>query len=227
MNVGILSFIRRWRHKPLHAPEVRVKHVWLGSRYGAWPIAVDHVSQNPVVFSFGVGRDISFDEVMIRRFGATIYAFDPTPHCLEWIRNQELPKSFHFYPIGVAAFNGEAAFLMPTRQEYVSFSRAPSADIPGVKKFRTMSLDSLVKYVNNVEPVIIKMDIEGFEYEVLDYLVDVSDLRPTQLLVEFHHDVIRCCRRPDTLRVVSKLRSVGYKIFALSDTGREYGFIRL
>ncbi len=227
MSVSILSLIRQWRHKPLHAPEVRVKHVWLGSKYGSWPIAVDYVSQNPVVFSFGVGRDISFDELMIQRFGATIYAFDPTPNCLEWIRNQKIPQRFHFYPIGVAAVDGEAAFLPPSRKEYVSFSRAPTKDIPGVIKFSAMSLDSLVKCLKGVKPTIIKMDIEGFEYEVINYLVDVSDLRPCQLLVEFHHDVIGSCGRADTLNAVSRLRSVGYKIFALSDTGREYGFIRL
>lgn len=226
-HFGIFSFIRRLRHKPLHAPEIRVEHEWLGSKYGAWPIAVDYVGRNPIVFSFGVGRDISFDEAMISRFGATIYAFDPTPLCLEWIENQNVPESFKFYPIGVAAADGEAAFLSPARDGYVSFSRAPVRDMAHAKTFRVMSIESIVKFVNGIEPSIIKMDIEGFEYEIVDYLGSVSSLRPLQLLVEFHHDIIPHCRRADTSRAVDTLRSLGYKIFAISDTGHEYGFIRL
>lgn len=227
MKLSIVSVIRRLRHRPIHAPDVRVAHQWFGSSYGAWPIAVHYVGQNPIVFSFGVGTDISFDEFMIRRFGATIYAFDPTPLCREWIENQNLPQNFKFYPIGVAAVDGEAAFVPPSRDGYASFSKAPARDLPQARKFRVMSIESLIKYVNSAEPSIIKMDIEGFEYEVISYLVSVPRLLPSQLLVEFHHDMIPSCRRADTLHAVAKLRALGYKIFAISDTGREYGFIRL
>lgn len=227
MKLSIVSVIRRLRHRPLHVPDVRVAHQWFGSNYGAWPIAVHYVGQNPIVFSFGVGTDISFDQIMIRQFGATIYAFDPTPRCQEWIEEQHLPKNFKFYPIGVAAVDGEAAFVPPSRTEYASFSKAPARDLPHAKMFRVMSIESLVKYVNSIEPCIIKMDIEGFEYEIVDYLASTSSIRPVQLLVEFHHDRSSYCRRADTSRAVATLRSLGYKIFAISDTGHEYGFIRL
>jgi sensor c-di-GMP phosphodiesterase-like protein len=70
-----------------------------------------------------------------------------------------------------------------------------------------------------------KMDIEGTEYEVLDGLLS-SSIKPTQLLVEFHH------RFPGiglekTADIIERLRGAGYKIFAISEIGREVSFLRL
>ena len=71
---------------------------------------------------------------------------------------------------------------------------------------------------------LMKMDIEGAEYEVLDGLLS-SSIKPKQLLVEFHH------RFPGiglekTADIIERLRDAGYKIFAISEIGREVSFLR-
>ena len=71
---------------------------------------------------------------------------------------------------------------------------------------------------------LLKIDIEGAEYEVLEGLLE-SPIKPGQLLVEFHH------RFPGigverTAEIIRKLRKAGYKIFAISETGREVSFLR-
>ncbi|MCH7880828.1 MAG: hypothetical protein IIB69_04465, partial [Proteobacteria bacterium] len=53
-----------------------------------------------------------------------------------------------------------------------------------------------------------------------------SPIKPSQLLVEFHH------RFPgisldSTADMVKRLRQTGYKIFAVSETGREVSFLRV
>jgi len=58
---------------------------------------------------------------------------------------------------------------------------------------------------------------------VIDDLI-ASDVKPTQLLIEFHH------RFPNvgiqkTKDAIKKLKAYGYQLFSVSATGEEYGFI--
>ena len=67
------------------------------------------------------------------------------------------------------------------------------------------------------------MDIKGAEYEVLEGLL-ASPIKPSQLLVEFHHR-FPAIGLEKTVDMISLLRMAGYKIFAVSDTGREVSFL--
>ena len=70
---------------------------------------------------------------------------------------------------------------------------------------------------------LLKMDIEGFEYEVIDDMIAEVTL-PTCLLVEFHH--FQCQDPSATRSAVERLQSAGYSLFWVSDLGAEYGFLR-
>ena len=71
---------------------------------------------------------------------------------------------------------------------------------------------------------IIKMDIEGAEYDVIKDIYE-SDIRPVQILIEFHH------RFPGvgikkTKEAIGCIKSMGYQLFSVSATNEEYCFIR-
>ena len=71
---------------------------------------------------------------------------------------------------------------------------------------------------------ILKMDVEGAEYDVIKDIYK-SDIRPEQVLVEFHH------RFPGvgitkTKEAVDCIKSMGYQLFSVSATNEEYCFIR-
>lgn len=71
---------------------------------------------------------------------------------------------------------------------------------------------------------LLKINIEGGEYPVIDDLI-ASRINVGQLVVEFHH------RFPghtltETESAVNILNEHGYKIFYISDAGKEYSFIR-
>ena len=68
------------------------------------------------------------------------------------------------------------------------------------------------------------MDIEGAEYEVLDGLLS-SPVLPKQLLVEFHHRFVEDGLQR-TYDLIERLRGAGYRIFAISEIGREISFLR-
>jgi len=58
---------------------------------------------------------------------------------------------------------------------------------------------------------------------VLDGLLD-SDLRPDQLLVEFHHR-FEGMDKALTVDMIERLRSAGYALSHISVTGREFSFV--
>src|SRR4030095_3181876 len=54
-------------------PQIRCRQEHIGSRYDGKQVCIDNITSESVVFSFGVGRDISFDLTMIERFGVNVY----------------------------------------------------------------------------------------------------------------------------------------------------------
>lgn len=217
--------LRRLRHKRLHRPQIQVNWIELGSDYGGWPIATEHLPERPIIYSFGVGEDVSFDLAVIERFGAIVHAFDPTPRSQTWLSRQILPAEFHFHPIGIAGEDGRVEFFPPEHSEHVSFSNAPTASQATEPIMAEVcTLGTIIERLGGAPPDVLKMDIEGFEYDVIKNLGE-SPVRPRQLLIEFHHGMYKSTDQ-DTLDAVATLEEIGYHVFFVSDTGREYGLLR-
>lgn len=212
---------RRWSQ-----PDVSVEYEVLGSEYGGWPVAFDGVGPDTTIFSFGAGYDISFDLAAVERFDCTVFVFDPTPKSVTWMSGQILPDRLTFHPIGIDQADGEAAFHSPPNPEHVSFAinRTPSADGQFSVTASVMRLESIIAHLASPPPDILKLDIEGFEYRVIDDILS-GPIRPTQLLVEFHHKKYGFDIN-DTAQSVNRLKCAGYRIFHVSESGREYGFVR-
>ena len=72
---------------------------------------------------------------------------------------------------------------------------------------------------------VLKMDIEGAEYDVLPDILS-SGLVVDQILVEFHHRLVvdGAAKTQDAVRL---LRAHGYAPFAVSPGAEEVSFIRV
>jgi FkbM family methyltransferase len=196
-----------------------------GTGYGGWDVVTDTIGRESVVYSFGVGEDVSFDLALVSRYGLCVHLFDPTPRSIEWMRFQQFPEQFRFHDFGLAAVDGEIAFNPPENPAYVSFTvldrpatRDRAVDLP-VKR-----LPTIMHELDHRRVDILKMDIEGAEYDVIDDLCK-SDIRPGQILIEFHH------RFPGvgigkTKTSVAQIKGMGYELFSVSSSGEEFGFAR-
>jgi FkbM family methyltransferase len=197
--------------------------VYFGKAGTCWPVCPEALPEQPLVYSFGVGEDVSFDLELIRCFHATIHAFDPTPCSVAWIAGQQLPANFNFHACGIADKDGVCSFLPPANPAHVSHtmiarqSAAPSRELP-VKRMRTFMSELQQARVD-----LLKMDIEGAEYDVIQDLI-ASGIVVKQLLVEFHHrwKEIGVSKTKEAIR---HLNVAGYRIFAVSPSGEEYGFL--
>jgi FkbM family methyltransferase len=195
-----------------------------GSDYGGWDVVTKDINSHSVVYSFGVGEDTSFDIDLIEKYNLIVHAFDPTPKSIEYVNRQVLSEKFVMHRYGIAAFDGNISFNPPENPNHVSHtilyrpSTSTNAISVPVKK-----LDTIMKELGHNDIDILKMDIEGAEYEVIDDIFK-SDIRPKQILVEFHH------RFPGvgikkTKNAIGRLRSMGYQLFSISNSKEEYCFI--
>jgi FkbM family methyltransferase len=197
----------------------------LGSDYGGWSVATTGLGPASIVYSFGVGEDISFDTALIEAFGMPVHAFDPTPRSAIWLESQSLPAEFMFHPYGLADHNGTMAFYEPKNRHHVSHSTLSHGEVDESRahKWQVRRLDSIMNELGHQTIDVLKMDIEGGEYAVIDDLCR-SLIRPTQILVEFHHHFPGITRR-QSLTAIRSLQNVGYRIFSISATAVEYGFL--
>lgn len=194
-----------------------------GARSGVWVVADRDLGPGSVVWSFGVGDNIAWDLAMIERYGCAVRAFDPTPRALAWLRSQRLPAGFVVEPLGLGAADGELHFAPPRRADDVNFRPVPAA-LPGgvsapVRRLATLARERQVAAID-----VLKLDIEGGEYAVLQDLLTTGPL-PRQLLVEFHHgqhDIPFAA----TASAIAALRVAGYRILHVSRRGLEFSFVR-
>ena len=197
----------------------------IGDGFCGWNVFLDDLNECSIVYSFGVGEDVSFDVGLINRFGLKIHAFDPTPKSIGWVNDQKLPAQFIMHEYGVSNFDGDVLFNPPENPNAVSHTllernttKKHAIALP-VKRISSIMSDLGHDKIN-----VLKMDIEGAEYDVIDDLLS-SSIFPDQVLIEFHHR-FEGVGIDKTKQAVKQLKSVGYKLFAISDSNEDFSFIR-
>jgi len=206
-------------------PNIICTKIRFGSAYGGWDIVPAGINMHSIVYSFGVGEDASFDTALIEKFNLTVHAFDPTPKSIEWVKSQGFSGRFVMHEYGIAAFDGNVSFYPPENPDHVSHTMldrpstmAKAISVP-VKR-----LNTIMKELRHDTIDILKMDIEGAEYDVINDIA-ISDIRPHQILVEFHHRFSGVGVRR-TEEAIDRLKSIGYCLFSVSTTNEEFCFIR-
>lgn len=205
---------------------VRVPVTRLGSEYGGWTVPESLLSRRAICYSIGVGEDTTFDRALIERCDARIFAFDPTPRAAGHVAKSGLPANFTFLPVGVWDADGTARFYSPADPSHVSHSivnaQGTSAyfDAP-CRRLRGLMADNGHDAID-----LLKMDIEGAEYRVIDSLI-ADGVRARVLCVEFHqlHGVDGAGFRVQVQDAIRALAGAGYGVVAC-ENGRQYTFVR-
>ena len=210
----------------LYFPEVSCKKITLGKQGADWTINTDAINKDSIVYCFGVGQDISFDLELIKRYGVKVNAFDPSPGSINWITTQATPAGFAFYPYGLGARNGQVEFGFTGKTNKSSATiLSDVSDVNDSFTAEIKTLKNIMTELGHSRIDVLKMDIEGAEYEVIENILE-EKIPVQQLLVEFHHRFRNVGIKP-TRRAVKLLKKAGYKIFHISANGEELSFIRV
>src|SRR5208283_4385421 len=191
-------------------PNVHVERI--GSSYGGGWLALDLLDDRSIVYSFGIGCDISFDEMLIRRTGCRVLGFDPTPRSKEWIKNNpNIPVEFMFVPVGLAETTGTKKLYLPSNKEFVSGSIMKELD-GGFIECDFLSLPDIMEQHQHKFIDLIKMDIEGAEYTIVESWLRLEYIPPVrQLWVEFHPDLANYTTR-STMELVMSLHRLHFAV---------------
>jgi FkbM family methyltransferase len=183
-----------------------------GSEYAGYRLDPSLVDSESVIYSVGIGEDISFDLTLIEHFGAVVEAFDPTPIVKKWLASQKLPQQFHFHDQGIADFDGKAAFYLPHREDWVSHSMVAAKEYSNESTQVPMKrLKTVMQELGHGSIDVLKLDIEGAEYEVLEDLIR-EKIPVRQLLLEFHHR-LSSFGKGKTKQALSMLKDYGMRVF--------------
>jgi FkbM family methyltransferase len=206
-----------------------------GTRYGGWWVNTKLITRNPLLIDCGLGEDISFPIEFIQQFpDAHVIGVEPNPRSLSYCY-KNLPKKMKIIEKAFWKNSDEKlSFYLPRSQDQlpkgadgVSGSVLDSheyVDGGELLEVLTIDLESILSEAGHSNCNILKLDIEGAEYEVLDALAKGCMLsKIKQLLVEFHHGVTDHTM-VDTENSIGKIISCGFDLVHVE--GRDHVFER-
>jgi len=180
-----------------------------------------HCQHKLKMIAAGMGGDNSFERKMGSDHNTLVYGCDPSIGLKPRVTDPS--PGFQFHPVGLGEKDGILQFVQKAKSSGTQLAARyePEVgdkliDVP-MKSVSTILKD--LKWGNKLD--ILKIDIEGTEYDVLNDLLE-SNLVIGQILVEYHGRFL-----PDGVEVtesmISKLSSKGFHKFHKS--GEDYGFV--
>ena len=213
----------------LYKGSVKIEKRWYGNEYGGFYAAPQFLNEKSIVYSFGIGEDVSFDCSLITNHGCQVFGFDPTPKSIQWIKDHilDFPSNFHFYEYGIADKSCKVDFFLPNKSSHVSGSFVEQVNVNIDQKIQVdmRSLRDITVDLGHKVIDILKMDIEGAEYVVLNNILS-DKIRINQILIEFH-DRFFSDGKERTKTAIAELKKKGYHVFGVSDSLEEISFIHI
>ncbi len=201
----LLRSLGNWRRK-----------VRLGGEAG-WTIPRTLLNEASVCYCIGCGEDITFDLELIRTYGCTVYAFDPTPRAIAHVaaHTHGIPE-YRFAEVAIWDKEDTVRFYVPGEEHGVSHSITNLDSTTEYIEVPTKRLRQVFQSNGHASIALLKMDIEGAEHTVIQTVVEDA-LAIDVLCIEF--DELAKYATPER---VAKIRG---SIQSLLDHGYDYFWI--
>jgi FkbM family methyltransferase len=178
----------------------------IGTDYGGWVVPVNRMTDTSICYSIGAGEDVSFDVDLINGFGCDVFIFDPTPRAQAHITtlkegisrgkkttvnsvlydlDKDLLPKIRFFPYGIWSESEIKRFYAPRNPEHVSHSIHNLKETENGFEAQCLTIQDAMRLLGHHKIDLLKMDIEGAEYEVIDSILN-HQIEVGILLVEFH-----------------------------------------
>ncbi len=140
--------------------------VTLGTDYGGWTIPEGFVEPDWMCYSVGAGGDISFDLELMARYGVRVRSFDAVGEYVQRAREQagEDPR-FSAHQAAIALSDGPLRMQVTHDDVSSSVSSAGLYESSEFVELPGRTLPSLMAELGDERIDLLKLDIEGAEYE--------------------------------------------------------------
>jgi len=199
-----------------------------------WAIDLATLGNSPTIYVFGIGDDLSFEIGLLSQIRGKIHIFDPTPTVERFVDSLDpkIRSRLVFSPIGIGSRSGRQDYLGEyDRDDNLTYlySAMPSKKMNEGSEIRPVvieqrSVGDLMEELAHSSVSLLKLDVEGNEYEVLQSLID-SPVEIRQIAVEFHyrfrgHSIL------ETWKLLNRLKRLGYQIRYTSPWCEEFLLVR-
>lgn len=213
----------------------------LGTNYGGWYVPVNmNLDEHSIVYSGGVGEDISFDLLLQSKYNSNITLIDPTLKAIKhfdevkkYYKNKQpftgniqkdyysniqslqpnLDK-FNYLTIGLWNQKDKLKFYKQNNESYVSQSLVERMFGENYDIISVDSIKNIMEQQNHRHIDLLKLDIEGAEIETVNQMLD-DKIYPTYLLIEFDLFLKKKDPKNTTKRLIERLvLQEKYKIIA-------------
>lgn len=156
---------------------------------GNYLLHKDLINENSIIYTFGVGESISFEEMLSNRFKSKVFCYDPTSLAVNYMKKKKYDKNLIFFKdygiwnedTKVKFFHQSENDLNNTGGSITNLFETESFDLLQCYKLKTLMDQNKHSKID-----VLKLDIEGAAFEVLDNLI-IDKIFPKQIVVEFEY----------------------------------------
>jgi FkbM family methyltransferase len=179
----------------------------VGSAYGGWMIAPQLMGSEWLCYCVGAGGDVAFDLELIARWGATVRCFDAVEgfvdSALEQAGGEPRLTAHH---AAIATADGPLRMQLSHDERSSSVSSAGLYESDRYVELPGRTISSLMRELGDERIDLLKLDVEGAEYEIVPAL-DLRSLGVKVFAVQLHHTAGVARARA----LIEEVRRAGYE----------------
>ena len=191
---------------------------------GNYMFNLSKLNKDSIVYSFGVGTSISFEEELARVFKCKVYCYDPTSMAVNYIKNKKYDDDIiHFNPTGIWTKDGPIKFFAQETNDpkimggsINNLFKSDKFEYLECKKLKTFMGENGHNKIN-----LLKLDIEGAAIEVFKDMIN-DQIFPDQVIAEFEYsnnddfiDLDFENWSSELLEIIKEFKLKGYKCYYL------------
>lgn len=179
----------------------------------------DNFNKLSVIIDVGCGHEAEFSRHLIEKHNLQAFGVDPTLKHIPFLKilEETTKGKFHHLALAVTQKDGFITFN-ESRQNESGSILTEHINIQNDEiisyNVESVNLRELVRRIGITPIDLIKLDLEGAEYELLNEISN-EDINPfKQIFIEFHHHCTNHTTE-ETMLLVRNICSKGFKVFTL------------